>query len=183
MKTILIDILELVKKQTCLFIQATVKQFGAIGQPTVDASISLRLNDTDLVAGKLDIRRNQNMKKLRNISDIRRYFHRNETPIYFISATNFNLLGISEWVRNFRYINYIDCFDGRHPNVRIPQEQPHREFEGIEDINNYLLEHKEVIDYIEHRGSGGKAVFLMFDHETERLCKELGLDIWFPAAV
>jgi len=182
MKTILIDILELVKKQTCLFIQATVKQFGAIGQPTVDASISLRLNDTDLVAGKLDIRRNQNMKKLRNISDIRRYFHRNETPIYFISATNFNLLGISEWVRNFRYINYIDCFDGRHPNVRIPQEQPHREFEGIEDINNYLLEHKEVIDYIEHRGSGGKAVFLMFDHETERLCKELGLDIWFPSA-
>ena len=182
MKTILIDILELVKKQTCLFIQTTVKQFGAIGQPTVDASISPRPNDTELVAGKLDIGGNQNMKKLRNISDIRRYFHRNETPIYFISATNFNLLGISEWVRNFRYINYIDCFDGRHPNVRIPQEQPHRAFEGIEDINNYLLEHKEVIDYIEHRGLGGKAVFLMFDQETERLCKDLGLDIWFPPA-
>ena len=37
-------------------------------------------------------------KKLVGMSDIRRYFHRNETPIYFISATNFNLLGISEWV-------------------------------------------------------------------------------------
>ena len=122
------------------------------------------------------------MKKLRNISDIRRYFHRNETPIYFISATNFNLLGISEWVRNFRYINYLDCFDGRHPNVRIPEEQPHREFRGIEDINNYLLQHKEVMDYVGHRGPGGKAVFLMFDEQTETLCSDMGLDIWFPSA-
>jgi hypothetical protein len=121
-------------------------------------------------------------KKLGSISDIRRFFHRNETPIYFISATNFNLLGISEWVRNFRYINYLDCFDGRHPNVRIPEEQPHREFTGIEDINNYLLQHKEVIDYVEHRGPGGKAVFLMFDEETEKFCEQIGLDVWFPPA-
>ncbi len=126
--------------------------------------------------------RNQTMKKLKNISDVRRYFHRNETPIYFVSATNFNLLGISEWVKDFRYINYIDCFDGRHPSVRIPTEQPHREFEGIEDINNYLLGHKEVIDYIEHRGPDGKAVFLMFDEQTEKLCSDLGLDVWFPSA-
>jgi len=42
-------------------------------------------------------------KKLSGMSDIRRFFHRNETPIYFISATNFNLLGIDEWVRNFKY--------------------------------------------------------------------------------
>ena len=26
------------------------------------------------------------VKKLKNISEIRRFFHRNETPIYFISA-------------------------------------------------------------------------------------------------
>jgi hypothetical protein len=122
------------------------------------------------------------MTKLRNISEIRRFFHRNETPIYFISATNFNLLGISEWVRNFRYINYIDCFDGRHPNVFVPTEQPHREFEGIEDINNYLLAHKEVVDYVARRGPGGKAVFLMFDEDTEALAAELGLEVWFPPA-
>jgi len=122
------------------------------------------------------------IKKLRNISDIRRYFHRNETPIFFFSATNFNLLGISEWVSNFHYINYIDCFDGRHPNVFVPSEIPHREFESIEDINNYLLQHKEVIDYIESKGPGGKAVFLMFDEQTEELCAELGLDVWFPSA-
>ena len=119
---------------------------------------------------------------LRNISDIRRFFHRNETPIYFISATNFNLLGISEWVRSFRYINYIDCFDGRHPDVFVPGEAPHRDFESIEDINNYMLEHKEVIDYIHARGENPKAVFLMFDQRTEEICQELGIDVWFPKA-
>ena len=121
-------------------------------------------------------------KKLTSISDIRRYFHRNEDPIYFISATNFNLLGISEWVKNFRYINYLDCFDGRHPNVFVPSEAPHREFESIEDIVNYLLEHKEVVDYIKGRGENAKATFLMFDEKSEALCKELGMDVWFPSA-
>ncbi len=120
--------------------------------------------------------------KLRNISEIRRYFHRNETPIYFISATNFNLLGINEWVGNFRYINYLDCFDGRHPAVMVPSETPHREFESIEDINNYMLQHKEVIDFIKKRGGDPKAVYLMFDEETEQLSKELGMDVWFPKA-
>jgi biotin carboxylase len=119
---------------------------------------------------------------LRGISDIRRYFHRNRTPHYFTSATNFNLLGIDEWVRNFRFINYIDCFDGHHPNVFVPSEAPHRPFTCIEDINNYLLSHKEVVDYLYQRGPGGKAVFLYFDETTEDLCTELGLDICFPAA-
>ena len=57
------------------------------------------------------------MKPIRNVSDLRVVMHRNERPIYFISATNFNLLGIDQWVRNFKFINYIDCFDGRHPKV------------------------------------------------------------------
>ncbi|MER9934104.1 hypothetical protein [Mesorhizobium sp. M0088] len=48
------------------------------------------------------------------MSDLRVVMHRNERPICFISATNFNLLGIDQWVRNFKFISYIDCFDGRH---------------------------------------------------------------------
>jgi hypothetical protein len=119
---------------------------------------------------------------LKNISEIRRFFHRNEDPIYFISATNFNLLGLDEWVKNFKYICYIDCYGGKHPNVFCPSEQPHAEFQSIEDINNYLLQHKEVIDFIKRRGGKPKFVFLMFDEETERLSKELGADVWFPKA-
>lgn len=121
-------------------------------------------------------------KKLRNISEIRRFFHRNETPIYFVSATNFNLLGVDEWVRNFKYISYIDCYDGRHPNVYCPPELPHAEFQSIEDINNYLLQHKGVIDFIEHRGGKPKLVFLMFDEQTEKLAQEIGCKVWFPKA-
>ncbi len=121
-------------------------------------------------------------KTLRNISEIRRFFHRNETPIYFVSATNFNLLGLDEWVKNLKYINYLDCYDGKHPNVMVPSEIPHDEFQSIEDINNYLLQHKEVIDFVKDRGEKPVFVFLMFDEETERLAKELGAKVWFPKA-
>lgn len=121
-------------------------------------------------------------KALKNISEIRRFFHRNDEPIYFVSATNFNLLGIDEWCKNFKYISYIDCYDGRHPNVFCPSEQPHAEFTSIEDINNYLLQHKEVIDFIKRRGGKPNFVFLMFDEETERLAEQLGGTVWFPSA-
>lgn len=125
-------------------------------------------------------------KVLRGISDIRRFFYSNDTPIYFISATNFNLLGADEWIKGFKFITYIECFDGLHPNVFAPQEElPHEQFEGIEDINNYLLEHKEVIDYIDARkqkGKRSKAMFLMFDQRTEKLAKQRGLEVCFPPA-
>ena len=123
---------------------------------------------------------------LKGISDIRRFFYRNETPIYFISATNFNLLGADEWIKGFKFITYIDCFDGLHPNLMSPKtEEPHEEFQSIEDINNYLLTHSEVRDYIEQRktnGKNGKALFLMFDEKTEALAKKAGLEVIFPPA-
>ncbi len=122
-------------------------------------------------------------KKLKGIHDLRRFFYRNETPIYFISATNFNLLGADEWIKGFKFITYINCFDGQHPNVFTPKEElPHEEFQSIEDIVNYLLEHKEVVDFIKSRGDGGKALFLMFDEKTEMLAKQLGLEQAFPSA-
>ena len=124
---------------------------------------------------------------LKGVSDIRRYFYRNEVPIYFISATNFNLLGADEWIKGFKFITYIDCFDGLHPNLMSPKtEEPHEEFQSIEDINNYLLTHSEVRDFIESRKmngkSAGKALFLMFDEKTEALAKKAGLEVIFPPA-
>ena len=92
---------------------------------------------------------------------------------------------MDEWVANFKSICHIDCFDGRHPNVFVPRERPHDQFTSIEDVNNYLLRHPDVVDYIKVRGDNcGKpvAVFLMFDQRTEELCDDLGLDIWFPPA-
>lgn len=123
---------------------------------------------------------------LNGVPDIRRFFYKNETPLYFISATNFNMLGADEWIKGFKFICHIECFDGQHPNVFSPKEEiPHDEFTCIEDINNYLLQHPEVQDYLTTRKKGksaGKAMFLMFDEKTEKLAKKLGLEIMFPPA-
>lgn len=116
------------------------------------------------------------------MSDVRRFFFRNTEPIYFISATPFNLLGMDEWVRSFMFINAIDCFDGAHPNVFVPPEIEHEPWTSIEDINNYLLAHPAVAELVKSRRPGGKAVFLMFDEKTEELCEKLGLEVCFPSA-
>jgi len=63
---------------------------------------------------------------LNNVADIRRFFYKNEVPLYFISATNFNLLGADEWIKNFKFISYIECFDGLHPNVFAPKKKKYR---------------------------------------------------------
>ena len=95
---------------------------------------------------------NKEQKTLKGIAEIKDFFKTNETPIYFISATNFNLLGIDEWINNFKYISHIDSYDGSHANVFSPlTEEPHEEFQSIEDINNYLLHHQEVVKYLKSR--------------------------------
>jgi hypothetical protein len=119
---------------------------------------------------------------LRGIPEIRRFFRTNEVPVYFVSATAFNLLGIDRWVRSFRFLNYYDSFDGWHPNVFVPKERAPRSFESIEEICNYLLAHKEVTDFVRRRGDGGRVAFLMFDEETEGLARDLGLEVAFPPA-
>ncbi len=128
----------------------------------------------------------QQQETLKGIEEIKKYFKSNKTPIYFISATNFNLLGIDEWINNFKYISYIDSFDGEHPNLFSPKaEIPHEEFQSIEDINNYLLDHPEVVHFIRSRevpNQKGKALFLMFDEKSEALADKLGLTVCFPSS-
>jgi biotin carboxylase len=119
---------------------------------------------------------------LRGISEIRAFFRTNQTPIYFISPTAFNLLGIDRWVRNFFYVNQFDSFEGSHPRVFVPKDRPYREFSSMEDICNYLLGHDEVIAWIRAKGPGGKAVFVMFDEETEALAAEARLEVAHPSA-
>ncbi len=120
--------------------------------------------------------------KLRGISDLRGFFRTNQTPIYFVSPTAFNLLGIDRWVRNFHYVTYFDSFEGSHPNVFVPKDREARDFRSIEDICNYLLSHREVTDFAASHGPGGKAVFVMFDEETETLAADAGLHVAHPPA-
>jgi biotin carboxylase len=121
--------------------------------------------------------------KVRGLSDILTYFRRNEKPIFFVSPTAFNLLGVEKFINRFFHINYFDSFDGNHPRVFVPTEKSHAEFESMEDVCNYMLQHKEVIDRIKKAGKGpAKLLFVMFDEKTEEICKELGVDIALPPA-
>ena len=120
--------------------------------------------------------------KLSGLSDIFTYFRKNTTPWYFLSPTSFNVLGIDQWVNGFEYINYFDSFDGRHPRVVVPKEVGARDFQSMEEMCNFLLQHKEIVDHFKSRSSGGKMLLVMFDEETEELAEELGLELALPPA-
>ena len=120
--------------------------------------------------------------KLRGISDLREFFRTNQAPIYFVSPTAFNLLGIDRWVRNFHYVCYYDSFEGSHPSVFAPADREAPEFESIEDICNFLLASREVTSWMRSQGSGGRVVFVMFDEQTEALAAEAGLKVAHPPA-
>jgi hypothetical protein len=124
-------------------------------------------------------------RPLRNISEMRHFFRTNDTPVYFIGATPFNLLGLDRWIRNFSYITYYDGWDGAHPRVFTPRNKPYIEFSSGEEINNWLLENAEVRAFIDRRRTGGpapKIAMVFFDEETERICAELGYDLILPSA-
>lgn len=116
---------------------------------------------------------------LTSLSDIYRYFRERTEPIYFVSPTAYNLLGIEEWVAAWRNITYFDTFDGTYPRSFTPTHTGAQEFESFESVNTYLLSNKEVIDYIGDRGPG-QVLFVMFDKETEDRAKALGLEIALP---
>ncbi len=123
-----------------------------------------------------------NTDKLQGLSDIYKFFQKNSTPIYFISPTAYNVLGLSQWVRNFKYITYFDSFDGEHFRMVTPKLEGEREFQSMEEMVNYLLSHKETIDQFRANGTGGKILTVMFDEKTEEIAKSLGLEMALPPA-
>jgi hypothetical protein len=124
-------------------------------------------------------------RPLRNVSEVRHFFRTNETPIFFVGATPFNLLGLDRWVRNFSYVAYYDGWDGAHPRVFTPRHKPYQEFESGEEINNWLLVNPEVRAHMaasSRPGARPKVAMVFFDTETERICAELGYDLILPSA-
>jgi hypothetical protein len=128
---------------------------------------------------------NQKSKKtLDSISEIKRHFAENELPYYFIGASNFNMMGMHDWVRGWLNINLLDCFDGHHPQVLVVADDHSRIFAGMEDINAYLLNSEKVRARIaQHSGAEkvrGRALFLFFDEGIETLCDALNLEVVLP---
>jgi len=119
-------------------------------------------------------------RPLNSLSDVRAFFHNNTVPLYFISPTPFNLLGIDRWVRNFFYLTYFDSFEGTHSRVFVPRCRDRRDFDSMGDVCNHLLSDPETREFIAGRGPGGKACFVMMDEETQALAREAGLGILHP---
>ncbi len=116
--------------------------------------------------------------KLRSLSEIRNHFANNEVPYYFVSASNFNMLGMHEWVRGWTSVTLLESFDKKHPHVLAIPERGGRVFESIQEIDLHLLKSEEFRKLLGERG--GRAIFLFFDEKVEALCEELGLEIDLP---
>ncbi|NVO57431.1 biotin carboxylase [Rhodobacteraceae bacterium B1Z28] len=122
-------------------------------------------------------------KKLKSLSEIFQFLRKNETPIYIITPTTYSLLGLDQWVGGLEFINYFDIFDGNHRRAFVPTPISHDDFQSMEDVANYLVSHPEVVEKAK-ANPGAKAIFVMFDEKTEKLCKEIGLEIALaPAAL
>jgi hypothetical protein len=142
-------------------------------------------------------------KPLTSLEEIKHYWANNTDPIYFVSPTTFNLMDLDRWVNNLTYIAYVDTFDGQHPKVFVPSRSVTPTFEHLEEINLYLLGHKEVYEKIKENGHGiqrakpfelkkdfsaepknpcqGNVIFLFFNKALEDFCAKLGLNIWLPS--
>jgi hypothetical protein len=124
-------------------------------------------------------------RTLRNVSEVRHFFRTNDTPVYFVGATPFNLLGLDRWVRNLWFVTYYDAWDGAHPRVFTPQHKEYVEFTSGEDINNWLLGNPEVRAFMSRGLAPGvrpKIAMVFFNEETEAICAELGYDLILPPA-
>ena len=95
-------------------------------------------------------------------------------PLYFISPTPFNLLGIDRWVRNFFYLTYFDSFEGNTSRVFVPRRRDRIDSDSMGDVCNHLLCDPETLEFIAGRGPGGKACFVMLDEETQALARPGG---------
>jgi hypothetical protein len=116
---------------------------------------------------------------MKALPEIRRFFARNETPIYYFNTTPFNLLGAEDWVGGLQFINTIDSFEGRHRRAFVPAGAAAQPLSGFESANQYLLDHPAVARFVQ---PGGKALFLMFDEQNQASARALGLQVCLPSA-
>lgn len=121
---------------------------------------------------------------LRSLNDIKSYFQTRDRKCYFISPTNFNMLGLHDWVKGWVNINMIDCFDGAHPQVFLHKDDYSKVFQSLEEVNEYLLSAPAVQHYLKANAPQGaekdQAIFLFFNPELEAMCEALGLEVAMP---
>ena len=119
--------------------------------------------------------------KLRGITAVREALRTNATPVFFVGATPFNLLGLDRWVGGLGYVSLIDPFDGTHPAVFSPVEQPTSELTDGPSVTNHLLRHPEVQAHLALQDGTPAITTVYADAETEQLCADLGYRLLVPS--
>ncbi len=121
---------------------------------------------------------------LHTIDEIKDYFsQQDKKTYYFVSATNFNLMAISDWVNHWKNINFIDCYDGNNSSVLLAEYSETPIFKDIESINQFLLGNKKVVDDIKAAQKAGHetdAIFLFYDKKLEALVGSLDMNLIMP---
>jgi hypothetical protein len=115
-----------------------------------------------------------------SIAQARAYFKTQTEHYYFVSASNFNLMSIHSWVKNWVNVNLIDCYQGQNKSVLLPKYKTQPLFENIEQINEFLLGNKEVVEHIKQHKSATNVMFLFYNEALENLSKSLKMQKIMP---
>lgn len=105
-------------------------------------------------------------------------------PVFYLSRTATNLVGVDRWVGGFHFITLTDSWNGAHPRSFSPSNVPSIEPRGNVNIANWLLANAQVQAYIAKHTPAGytpQIVLAMFDEQSERLCRELGYELIMPS--
>ena len=115
---------------------------------------------------------------LSTLEAIRDYFYTSTIAYTWIGPSAFNLIGLDHWIPHVRYLCLIDSFDGQHPRVKSPSHQQGTPtFNHCEEINAYLIEHKESVHFLT---TTSPVLFLFFNEGLETLCNHLHIPIMLP---
>ena len=90
-------------------------------------------------------------KIISTIEQAQAYFQKQNDSFYFVSASNFNLMSIHNWVNNWFNVNVIDCYHGKNSSVLLPEYSSAPLFENIEQINEFLLGNKQIVEHIKEQ--------------------------------
>lgn len=121
---------------------------------------------------------------LRTLDDIKAYLKDSPQPVFYVSRSATNLLGVDRVASGFHYVTLSDSWDGKHPRAFAPTNVPKIEPRGNIAVSNWLLRNDQVQAYIaKHTPTGMRpqVVIAMFDATTEQLCAELGYELIMPS--
>lgn len=121
---------------------------------------------------------------LRTLNEIKDYLASSDQPIFYLSRSATNLLGVERVSKGFRYITMSDSWDGRHPRAFTPTNVPWLEPRGNLAVVNWLLQNEQVQQHIAEQTPAGytpQIAIAMFNEQTEQLCAQLGYELIMPS--